>query len=209
MLFAYQSQAGRLTQMAPQNDLAQALWVDLYRPLPDQVAEVARLGLVRSFQISAVFPHLSVLENVRVSLQRQRGGSFDFWRPDSLLRKFDDRAMELLEDVGLDVVLASDGQQAVDMARHQAFSLILMDMQMPMLGGVEAAQRIRQWAGGKQVPILAVTANVFTEDRDQCLAAGMNDFITKPVQPAALFETLLKWLDWHDGQRTEGVPAKA
>jgi branched-chain amino acid transport system ATP-binding protein len=64
-------------------------------------AEVARLGLVRSFQISAVFPHLSVLENVRVALQRQRGGSFDFWRSDSLLRQYDDRAMALLEDVGL------------------------------------------------------------------------------------------------------------
>src|SRR5690606_12446884 len=64
-------------------------------------AEVARLGLVRSFQISAVFPHLTVLENVRVALQRQRGGSFDFWRSGSLLRRYDDRAMELLEDVGL------------------------------------------------------------------------------------------------------------
>src|SRR5689334_21854635 len=64
-------------------------------------AEVARLGLVRSFQISAVFPHLSVLENVRVALQRQRGGSFDFWRSDSLLKKYDERAMALLADVGL------------------------------------------------------------------------------------------------------------
>ncbi len=64
-------------------------------------AEVARLGLVRSFQISAVFPHLTVLENVRVALQRQRGGSFDFWRSETLLRRYDDRAMALLEDVGL------------------------------------------------------------------------------------------------------------
>ncbi len=64
-------------------------------------AEVARLGLVRSFQISAVFPHLTVLENVRVALQRQRGNSFDFWRADSLLKQYDDRAMELLADVGL------------------------------------------------------------------------------------------------------------
>ena len=66
-----------------------------------KAAEVARLGLVRSFQISAVFPHLTVLENVRVSLQRARGGSFDFWRSDSVLRKFDARAEELLADVGL------------------------------------------------------------------------------------------------------------
>jgi branched-chain amino acid transport system ATP-binding protein len=64
-------------------------------------AEVARLGLVRSFQISAVFPNLSVLENVRLALQRARGGSFDFWRSEAMLRRFDDRAMALLEDVGL------------------------------------------------------------------------------------------------------------
>ncbi len=64
-------------------------------------AQVARLGLVRSFQISAVFPHLTVLENVRVALQRQRGNSFDFWRADSLLSQYDERARELLADVGL------------------------------------------------------------------------------------------------------------
>jgi branched-chain amino acid transport system ATP-binding protein len=64
-------------------------------------AEVARLGLVRSFQISAVFPHLSVLQNVRVALQRQRGGSFDFWRSERVLDMYDGRARELLEDVGL------------------------------------------------------------------------------------------------------------
>ena len=64
-------------------------------------AAIARRGLVRSFQISAVFPHLSVLENVRVALQRQRGGSFDFWRADSVLRSYDARARELLDDVGL------------------------------------------------------------------------------------------------------------
>lgn len=64
-------------------------------------AEVARLGLVRSFQISAVFPHLTVLENVRVALQRARGNSFDFWRSDAVLRQYDARARELLEDVGL------------------------------------------------------------------------------------------------------------
>ena len=64
-------------------------------------AEVARLGLVRSFQISAVFAHLTVLENVRIALQRQRGASFDFWRSDSVLRRFDDRARALLADVGL------------------------------------------------------------------------------------------------------------
>src|SRR5947209_11667881 len=64
-------------------------------------AEVARLGLVRSFQISAVFPHLTVLENVRIALQRRRGGSFDFWRSRSVLDTFNDRATALIADVGL------------------------------------------------------------------------------------------------------------
>src|SRR5262250_3685543 len=64
-------------------------------------ADVARLGLVRSFQISAVFPHLSVLENVRIALQRKRGGSFDFWRSNRVLSDLNDRAMALITDVGL------------------------------------------------------------------------------------------------------------
>lgn len=64
-------------------------------------ADVARLGMVRSFQISAVFPHLSVLENVRIALQRQRGGSYDFWRSKKVLDQFNDRALKLIADVGL------------------------------------------------------------------------------------------------------------
>ena len=64
-------------------------------------AQVARLGLVRSFQISAVFPHLTALENVRIALQRARGASFDFWRTERVLRQYDDRAAALLDDVGL------------------------------------------------------------------------------------------------------------
>ncbi|NWG23757.1 MAG: ABC transporter ATP-binding protein [Pseudorhodoplanes sp.] len=64
-------------------------------------ADIARLGIVRSFQISAVFPHLTVLENVRIALQRKRGGSFDFWRSRNVLDEFNDRATELIADVGL------------------------------------------------------------------------------------------------------------
>jgi PAS domain S-box-containing protein len=102
--------------------------------------------------------------------------------------------MELLSYVGLVVEVAEDGLQAVDLAQHRAFDLILMDMQMPNLDGLQATERIRQGPGARRLPILAMTANAFADDKARCLAAGMDDFISKPVSPTVLFETLLRWL---------------
>jgi branched-chain amino acid transport system ATP-binding protein len=104
-------------------------------------AEVARLGLVRSFQISAVFPHLTVLENVRVALQRARGGSFDFWRSESLLSTFDARAMELLEDVGLTAYARTNAgelpygrKRALEIATTLALDPVMMLLDEPTAG---------------------------------------------------------------------------
>jgi CheY-like chemotaxis protein len=80
------------------------------------------------------------------------------------------------------------------MAKQNRYSLILMDMQMPNLNGIDATREIRNLPGYTQTPILAMTANAFDEDRQVCLEAGMNDHIGKPVDPVKLFETLLKWL---------------
>ncbi len=100
----------------------------------------------------------------------------------------------LLEDVRLVVDLADDGEQAVTLARQNRYALILMDMQMPNLNGVDATKAIRADSLNTDTPVLAMTANAFDEDRQVCIDAGMNDHIAKPVDPELLFETLLKWL---------------
>jgi signal transduction histidine kinase/ActR/RegA family two-component response regulator len=104
-------------------------------------------------------------------------------------------AMYLLQDVGLSADSAADGREAVQRAQAVHYDLILMDMQMPVMDGLAATRAIRALPGRAAVPILALTANAFTEDREQCLAAGMNDFISKPVSAPELYASVLKWLD--------------
>ena len=103
--------------------------------------------------------------------------------------------LALLHGVGLNADVASDGREAIALAKSSDYSLALMDMQMPLMGGLEATREIRKlphWSGRA---IIAFTANAFDEDRQACLASGMDDFITKPVEPVVLYTTILKWLD--------------
>jgi PAS domain S-box-containing protein len=101
----------------------------------------------------------------------------------------------LLEDVGLAVILAEDGREVVEKAAADCYDLILMDMQMPVQDGLEATRQIRKLCSCADVPIMAMTANAFAEDKARCLEAGMNDFIAKPVTPEVLYLSLMTWLD--------------
>ena len=104
----------------------------------------------------------------------------------------------LIEEAGLRVDTAGNGAQAVDLARATAYDAIIMDLRMPVLNGVEAARMIRALPGRARTPILALTASLFTKDSERCYAAGMNDFIAKPVNPEVFFATLLRWLKRRD-----------
>ncbi|MDK9723401.1 MAG: response regulator [Sterolibacteriaceae bacterium MAG5] len=101
---------------------------------------------------------------------------------------------DMLEDVGLHHDLAADGEQAVVLAGRQAYDLILMDMKMEPLDGLDATRRIRRLPGHGATPIVAVTANAFAGDREQCLQAGMDDYLAKPVTRDQLFAAVYKWL---------------
>lgn len=108
----------------------------------------------------------------------------------------------LLNDVGLVVDLAEDGCQALSLAQRNPYSLILMDMQMPNMNGIDATRAIRADSLNRDTPIVAMTANAFDDDRKRCLEAGMNDYLSKPVPPEWLFERVLAALNLRSTRQT-------
>ncbi|MCG2578925.1 PAS domain S-box protein [Dechloromonas sp. XY25] len=113
---------------------------------------------------------------------------------------------DMLEELGCEVDVASDGVEAVDSAQARPYDLILLDMQMPRLNGLAATRAIRALPAHQATPIIALTANAFAEDKKRCLEAGMNGHLSKPVTPAALATALSQWLPF---QRLPGEEPSA
>ena len=161
---------------------------DITRESP---AHIARRGVIRSFQISAVFPHLSVLENVRVALQRQLGTSFHFWRSERSLRGLDERALELLRSVDLAdfatlpaVELAYGRKRALEIATTLAMDPQLMLLDEPTQGmGSEDVDRIRQL-----IKKVSAERTILMVEHNMSVVASIADTITVLQRGATLAE---------------------
>lgn len=154
-------------------------------------ADVARLGLVRSFQISAVFPHLTVIENVRIALQRARGGSFDFWRSRKVLDVYDGRARELIDDVGLSafadlpaVELPYGRKRALEIATTLALDPEMLLLDEPTAGmGHEDIDRISHL-----IKRVAADRTVLMVEHNLSVVSNLSDCITVLTRGRVLAE---------------------
>ena len=104
-------------------------------------------------------------------------------------------AKKIIEKAGMSVAIANNGQEALEQLAQEQYDAVLMDIQMPVMGGLEATELIRQNPKHQSLPIIAMTANAMTGDREKCLIAGMNDYTTKPINPQKLIYTLAHWIN--------------
>ena len=141
----------------------------------------------------------------QISLEKIKGSKI-LLAEDNLLNQ--EIAQELLTDEGFKVTIANNGKEAVNLVNDENFDVVLMDMQMPEMDGLEATMKIREAFASDTLPILAMTANAGEEDRERCLKAGMDAHITKPIDPEVLMSELCKWIAQKDVDEKLQEPTK-
>jgi PAS domain S-box-containing protein len=141
------------------------------------------------------------------TLRQRHGGARVLVVEDNVVNQ--EVALELLERAGLKVATAGNGRRALECLEREHFDLVLMDLQMPEMDGITAARAIRSQPALADLPIVAVSANAIADDRAQCAAVGMNDFLAKPVVPELLYQTVLRWLPREAGRPAVSAPAPA
>jgi two-component system sensor histidine kinase/response regulator len=162
----------------------------LVKPITRSALHDALMRVLRPRGAAATPPAVRGAEGEALLRQRHAGQRVLLAEDNPINREV---AVELLRMAGLVVETADNGAAAVELTRTRTYDLVLMDMQMPEMDGLAATRAIRA-RDGRTLPIIAMTANAFGEDRAACLAAGMNDHVPKPVDPAQLHATLLHWL---------------
>ncbi len=110
----------------------------------------------------------------------------------------------IMKEAGVKVEIAENGREAVEAVKRKVYDAVLMDVQMPEMDGYEASRQIRNTEGLEYLPIIAMTANAMKGDKEKCLAAGMNDYIAKPIEIDQLFTTLKRWIRPNQGNKTAG-----
>ena len=151
----------------------------------------AMLRKQRGGESAAEIPSVDDNLSPEQALLRLQGASILLVEDDDISQEL---ASELLSSNGMSVQVANDGQEALELLSRQRFDGVLMDCQMPVLDGYSATRKIREQDRFAALPIIAMTANAMKGDREAALASGMNDHIAKPIKPAAMFETMAKWI---------------
>ncbi len=198
----------------PQRVIGMALGESLAVEAMRQRFQVSR-SIVKPVLRSALVSRLGAVARERMPALPMRAGDAEADQPRHVLVVEDDRVNQsivcaMLRNAGFRTSTADDGTQALALLACNDYDLVLMDWQMPDMDGLEVTRRLRAGAAGrhgKVVPIVALTANAFVEDRSACLAAGMNDFLTKPVLAASLEATVIRWTA--HARRHRAVPPSA
>ncbi|EIC23569.1 response regulator [Thiorhodovibrio frisius] len=180
------SSSGRLERLQPQRDLVDGL---LAKPFQAS-------GLFNA--IMGIFDHLELIPGQRpwsvddgASRAQVQGARLLLVEDNPINQQV---ACELLAGAGIGVMVAENGQQALEILRRETFDGVLMDMQMPVMDGVTATRAIRAQTALQRLPVIAMTANAMASDIERCREAGMNDHIAKPIDPDVLFQVLAQWV---------------